>query len=105
MTSGSSMRPGPESAPVSWPLAGPMTVTPRLRSVAMFATVAAFRHISVCIAGAMTSGAVEARTVLPRRSSAMPAASFAIVFAVAGAITMRSADWPIATCRTSATPS
>ena len=71
----------------------------------MLATVAGFRHISVCIAGAITSGAVLASTVLPSRSSASPAASFAMVLAVAGAMTMRSADWPIATCRTSATPS
>ncbi len=105
IVSGSSIRPGPESLPVSCPTAGPTIVTPRLRRVAMFATVAGFCHISVCMAGAMTSGAVLARTVLPSRSSARPTASLAIVFAVAGAITMRSADWPIATCRTSATPS
>ena len=71
----------------------------------MFAWVAGCRHISVCMAGAMTSGASLASTVLPSRSSARPVASFAIEFAVAGAITMRSAAWPMATCRTSATPS
>ena len=48
------------------------------------ACVAAFCHISVCIAGATTSGAAVARTVVPSRSSARPAASFASVFAVAG---------------------
>ena len=62
----------------------------------MFAWVAGCRHISVCIAGAMTTGASLASTVLPSRSSARPVASFAIVFAVAGAITMRSAACPMA---------
>jgi hypothetical protein len=57
----------------------------------MFAWVAGCRHISVCIAGAMTTGASLASTVLPSRSSARPVASFAIVFAVAGAMTIRSA--------------
>ena len=91
--------------PVSCPTAGPTIVTPRARSVATLATVAGFCHISVCIAGAITSGAVLARMVLPSRSSAKPPAILAIVFAVAGATTMRSAAWPIATWRTSATPS
>ena len=63
----------------------------------MFATVAGFSHISVCMAGAMTSGAEEARIVVPSRSSARPAASFAIVCAVAGATTITSAACPIAT--------
>ena len=39
-TSGSAMRPGPLSLPVSCPTAGPTTVTPLDRSVAMFALVA-----------------------------------------------------------------
>ncbi len=78
---------------------------PRSRRVRMFATVAGLRHISVCIAGAITRGAVLARIVLPSRSSAWPVAIFAMVFAVAGATTISSAAWPIATCRTSATPS
>ncbi len=99
------MRPGPESVPVSWPTAGPTTVTPRDRSVVMLATVAGFCHISLCMAGAITTGALLASTVLPRRSSTRPVASFAIVFAVAGAMTIRSAAWPMATWRTWATPS
>ena len=78
------MRPGPLSAPVSWPTAGPTTVTPLACSVAMLACVAGLRHISVCMAGAMTIGASLASTVLPSRSSASPVASFAIVLAVAG---------------------
>lgn len=71
----------------------------------MLATVAGCDHISVCIAGAMTRGARLASTVVPSRSSAMPAASLAIVLAVAGAMTMTSASWPRLTCRTAATSS
>ena len=57
----------------------------------MLATVAGCCHISVCIAGATTSGPRLASTVVPSRSSAIPAASFAMVFAVAGAMTTASA--------------
>ena len=56
MSSGSLMRPGPESLPVRWPDSGPTKWKPRERRVSTFATVAAFCHISVCIAGATTSG-------------------------------------------------
>ena len=84
---------------------GPTRSTPRDSRVRTLACVAACSHISVCIAGATTSGAALARTVVPSRSSARPVASFASVFAVAGAMTIRSADWPSATWRTSATPS
>ena len=46
--------------------------TPRASSVRTFACVAACAHISVCIAGATTTGAAEASTVVPSRSSARP---------------------------------
>ncbi len=59
---GSLIRPAPLSEPVSRPTPGPTTVTPRLRSRLRFACVAACSHISVCIAGATTSGADEAST-------------------------------------------
>ena len=71
----------------------------------MFACVAGCCHISVCMAGAIITGAVVASSVVPSRSSARPAAIFAMVFAVAGAMTMRSACCPSATCRTRATSS
>ncbi|MGC0370201.1 hypothetical protein RKD05_002453 [Microbacterium sp. SLBN-111] len=71
----------------------------------MLCTVAGCRHISVCIAGATTTGAVVARRVVPSRSAASPAVIDARVFAVAGATMTRSADCPSDTCRTRATSS
>ena len=71
----------------------------------MFATVAGLSHISVCMAGATTTGAVVVSTVAVRRSSAIPAAIFAIVFAVAGAMMTRSASWPMRTWLTWSTKS
>ena len=91
ISSGSLIRPGPVSPPVRGPSAGPMTCTPLEMSVAMFATVAGCCHISVCIAGAISTGARVASRVVPSRSEASPAAIDAIVLAVAGATTTRSA--------------
>ena len=93
------------SAPVSRPSAGSRTSTPRSRSVATLARVAACSHISVCIAGARTTGHRAVSSVLVSRSSARPCAALAIRSAVAGATTTRSADWPIRTCGTSCTSS
>ena len=45
-------------------------------------------------------GHVAARTVVVRRSSAIPVASFAMKDAVAGATTTNSADFEIAMCFT-----
>ncbi len=55
-----------------------------------------------CIAGTISIGASDARTVVVSKSSARPWASFAIVSAVAGAITIRSALSAAARCETSA---
>lgn len=71
----------------------------------MLACVAGCRHISVCIAGAITTGATVASSVVPSRSLARPAVIDAIVFAVAGATITRSAACPRATWRTLATSS
>ncbi len=71
----------------------------------MLCAVAGCRHISVCIAGATTTGAVVASRVVPSRSDARPAAIAARVLAVAGATMTRSADWPRETCLTRATSS
>ena len=71
----------------------------------MLATVAGCCHISVCMAGAISTGALVASSVVPSRSEASPAAMDAIVLAVAGATTTRSARWPSATWRTSGTSS
>ena len=60
----------------------------------MFATVAGFDHIAGCIAGTMSFGAVLARIVFVRRSSALPWAIRAIKSAVAGATMMKSLEPP-----------
>ena len=103
ITSGSSKRPGPVSLPVRRPCAGSSTVIPRSRSVATFACVAGLSHISVCMAGASTTGHVATRMVEVSRSSARPAAARAMKSAVAGATTIRSASCPTRTCCTSST--
>ena len=69
----------------SAPSSGSITVTPRSRSVARFAWVAGSRYIRSFIAGATSRGAEQARKEVVTIESAIPA-SFAIVFADAGAI-------------------
>src|SRR5687768_3158598 len=71
---------------------------PRDRSVCTLACVAGFCHMCVSIAGQTITGARAASTVVASRSSANPWASRATTCAVAGAMTMRSACCPIATC-------
>jgi hypothetical protein len=101
-SSSSASRPGPVSPEVSGPLAGGTTSTPRRSSSARLARVAGCCHISVCIAGATTTGPGKASATLVSRSSARPAAIRARVWAVAGATT---STWPQrarATCSTAA---
>ena len=86
----SGYRPTPTSVPVIRPSSGSTTINPRLRKVSTFSVVAGLSHISVCIAGTKTFGAVEARTILVSRSSDRPVANLASRSAVAGAITIRS---------------
>src|SRR5680860_239650 len=100
MSWGSGSLPRPVSAPVRRPEAGSITCTPRDRRVATLATVAGCSHISVCIAGASTTGQRAVSRVLVSRSSASPCAALAIRSAVAGATTTRSACWPRRTCGT-----
>ena len=88
---GSGSRPLPVSAPVSRPTAGSMTTAPRRRSVATLSWVAGCSHISVCMAGAKTTGQRAVSSVLVSRSSARPCAALASRSAVAGATTTRSA--------------
>ena len=57
----------------------------------MFSRVAWLEYMLSFIAGAMTTGALVARTMQLSRSSAMPHAILAMAFAVAGAISTRSA--------------
>src|SRR5437588_5284295 len=66
----------------------------------MFACVASFSYIPVCMAGAITMGQRTSSIVDVSKSSAIPNASFAITFAVAGAITTTSASCAMRTCRT-----
>src|SRR5690606_5682389 len=101
IATGSRMRPGPDSPSASGPSSGPMTCTPRSRSVAMLACVAGCSHMRWFMAGATATGAVVARHRVATRSSARPWASLAMVLAVAGAtITCcaqrASSRWPIA---------
>ena len=56
MSSGSDMRPGPDSPSASSPSSGPISSTPRSRNVAAFACVAGCSHIRPFIAGATSSG-------------------------------------------------
>ena len=78
-------------------------MTPLFFRVSTLETVALFSHISVCIAGATTTGQVAARTVVVSKSSAIPEAIFARKDAVAGATTIRSADLATAMCFTCST--
>ncbi len=91
-SSGSDIRPAPTSPSASSPKPGPTTVAPRSTSSARLACVAACSHIAVFIAGARTSGPRWASAVSVRRSSASPCARRAIVWAVSGATTSRSAS-------------
>ena len=69
----------------SAPSSGSITRTPRSRSVARFAWVAASAYIRSFIAGATTRGAGQARNDVLSIESAIPAASLATVLADAGA--------------------
>src|SRR4029453_4070341 len=101
-SSSSARRPGPTSPEVSGPEAGGTTRTPRASRVARLARVAGCSHISVCMAGATTTGPPKARAMLVSRSSARPAASRARVLAVAGATTRTWPQRARATCSTPA---
>ena len=69
---------------------GGTIVAPRRRSVSTLPRVAGCSHMWLFIAGAITSGAVQASAALVSRLSAWPPASLAIVLADAGAITKAS---------------
>ena len=77
-----------------------MTIKPRERRVATFATVAGSNHMDGCIAGTTNFGTALAKTRLVRRSSARPIANRAIKSAVAGAIIKKSASFAKEICRT-----
>ena len=96
----SGILPTPESSPVSRPDAGSITRIPRLERVSTLLLVARFNHISECIAGTSTTGALLAKIAFVSRSSARPVASRERKDAVAGATTIRSACCPSSTCLT-----
>src|SRR5439155_1683515 len=73
------------------PSSGPITSTPRSRSVVRLAWVAACSYMWLFIAGATSTGQPAASAHAPSMSSAIPAASLAIVLAEAGAIRYTSA--------------
>ena len=100
ISAGSGSRPTPVSAPVSRPEAGVRTTAPRERRVATLAWVAGCSHISVCIAGANSTGQRAVSRVAVSRSSARPWAARASRSAVAGATTTRSASRPSRTWAT-----
>ena len=86
-----------------------MTVAPRARRVSRLACVAGCSYIASFIAGATSSGLRHASAAAVSRLSAAPAASLAIVFALAGAIRKTSARatssrWPIGACVGASSP-
>ena len=91
IASGSLMRPMPTSPPASSPGSGPTMTHPSDVTVARFRRVAGCSHISVCMAGASTTGTWEARIVATRASDDWPEARRDRVEAVRGATTMASA--------------
>ena len=102
--SGSDMRPTSASPQARKPVSGPTKCAPRPRRVSRFACVAGFRHMAAFIAGANSTGAALATSVVDSRSSAMPQAVLARMLAVAGATTiasahLASATWPISYLR------
>ena len=81
-----SARPTPCSPrEASGPSSGGITRTPRAASVARFASIAGSRSIRSFIAGATARGARQATNEVVSIESQIPAASFAIVLADAGA--------------------
>ena len=93
--------PTPKSSPVILPSSGSITKIPLARSVATFATVAWFNHISGCIAGTKTIGLLLALIVFVRRSSQIPLAILASRSAVAGATTIKFVPRAAFICGTS----
>ena len=82
---GSASRPTPHSPfEASLPSPGGTMRTPRSRSVSTLPFVAGCSYMRSFMAGATTSGALEASAALVRRLSARPVASLAIVLADAG---------------------
>ena len=98
---GSAMRPGPNSPHAIGPDSGPTNRTPSSLRRSRLRRVAGCSHILTFIAGAASTRLSVASNTVVAISSARPVAMRARIFALAGAITMRSAArdnsiWPIA---------
>ncbi len=91
-------RPAPVMPQAKYPSSGAITRTPRSRKICTFSRVAACSHIFTFMAGATTTGAVVARYKVVRKSSATPRANFAMISAVAGAMTSASMRCATAMC-------
>ena len=98
MSAGSAMRPDPTSPPASGPSTGPTIRTPRAASTATLSWTDGCSHISVCMAGATTTGARVASKVAESTSPERPVRRSEIRRAVAGHTTTTSALWPSAVC-------
>src|SRR3984957_7445136 len=89
---GSVILPKPLSPQARSPSSGPMKETPLSLKRATLAFVAGCCHIATFIAGAIKRGAFVVRSVVEAKSSARPWATLAIISALAGATTTRSAS-------------
>ena len=94
MCSGSAMRPLPCNPLAKKPLSASTNMTPRDFKVSKLACVAGCEYMSKSIAGAAITGQRADKQVVVSRLSAMPDAILANVFAVAGAIIIKSAQMP-----------
>ena len=102
MVSSSAMCPLPTSLQASKPTFGSMNCArSKVLSVCMLRWVTGFSYILLFIAGAMSSGARVAMTVVVSISSATPDATLPMKFALAGATRNTSARLASAMCSTS----
>ena len=74
------------------PVSGDIIFTPSFIKVCIFLLVALFNNIFSFIAGTTNFGVSIANSVVVIKSSAIPLAIFAIMFAVAGIIKVKSAQ-------------
>ena len=86
----SHIRPKPYNPLANSPFSTSNIVTPRFLRILIFCNVAWFKYMSRSIAGAQITGAVQDRNVANKMLSHKPVAIFEIVFAVAGAIRIKS---------------
>ena len=98
ITSTAGSLPSPTVPQARCPQAGFKICQPRSAKTCRLCCVAALRYIFVFMAGAIMQGQVAASTVDVSASSAMPLAILAIMLAVAGTITSKSASAAVSIC-------